>query len=392
MKKKIGIGIIIMSILIFPLHVQAITLGEYEAEVNKYTKEMQDKKNQIALNDAEIKKIQAEVRQIQNEIKEIQNQIVALEKEIEKNNQTIEEKKEQTKKLIEYKQLSEGGNDYLEYIFGAKTIKDMIYRLSLIEQMTQYNKEVQEELTRLVEENKAKKKEIEEKQSNLKELNKQLEEKSAKIAENTKQIRAGMPTVQQQIDTYTALVKKYKNLGCSSGDTIGVDCAVPRLSSSGGGYGAGGFIETTGIFHRPIYNGYVSCGFGCYSGHIGIDASSSNKYNTVVYPVADGTVIWKGQDVYGANIVKIVHNIGGRLIFSTYVHMRNLYGGYGEGSFVTSDTPLGIMGATGNAYGIHVHLEMSTCDWKYNCTYSQYLNSIVRPTNYISFPGSWVNR
>lgn len=387
--KRIIIGGFVFGLALLPLNTYAVTLGEYEAQVNKYTKEMEAKQNQVKLNDDQIKQIQSEIKEIQNQIKDAQSQVVSLTADINKNNEKIEEKKEQTKKLIEYKQLSKGGNDYLDYIFGAKTIKDMIYRVSLVEQMTQYNKEVQDELDRLVNENKTKKAQMEQKQEELKTLNKDLEEKSAKIAENTKQIKEGMPTVQQQINTYAALVKRYKNQGCKSSDRIGIDCAVPRQSSSRGGYAPG---ASTGIFRRPIYNGYMSCGFGCYSGHIGVDASSYNKYNTVVYPVADGTVIWKGKDAYGANIVKLVHNVGGQLLFSTYVHMASLYGGYGEGSFISSDTPLGLMGMTGNATGIHIHLEMSTCDWKYNCTYDQYLNSIVRPTNYISFPGSWSER
>ena len=54
---------------------------------------------------------------------------------------------------MKYFQIVESDNAYLEYIFGAETITDMIYRMSVVEQLTEYNHKIMKELNQLIEEN-----------------------------------------------------------------------------------------------------------------------------------------------------------------------------------------------------------------------------------------------
>ena len=54
---------------------------------------------------------------------------------------------------MEYYQIANGNNAYLEYAFGAETITDMIYRMSIVEQLTEYNDKIMKELKQLIAEN-----------------------------------------------------------------------------------------------------------------------------------------------------------------------------------------------------------------------------------------------
>lgn len=129
-------------------------------------------------------------------------------------------------------------------------------------------------------------------------------------------------------------------------------------------------------YRMPMNNWYITQNFSGKNGHKGVDFGSYNKKEEI-YPIADGTVIYVGHDNYGANVVKILHNIQGKQIFSTYAHMREVY--FKPWQIVSKNDLLGLMGSTGYSTGPHLHLEITTCDWTYNCTYAKYKDSLINP-------------
>lgn len=399
--KKINTLILCCFVVLtlIPRDVNAETLQNYIDKVNKYTAELQEKKDKIATNDAEIKKIQQEVVDIQDKIVQNKKDQEALQEQIKKNNEEIKSKEKETKSLIRYAQVSSGENEYLEYIFGADSLTDMVYRISLVEQISKYNDKVINTLNKLIADNNAKKEELTKKTEELTTLQAQLKEREEKLGEESENIRAGMPTVEQQIKEAQRMVDFYRNKGCSENDVIGVDCAVIKPATPSGGGGSN--IGSTGSFIRPLVTGYVTSSFGGRSFddfHYGIDVSSSaNRYNTKIYPIASGVIYFVGYDMYGAKIVRIAHNYNGKIVGSTYVHLASFAPGIYEGMEVDVNDYIGIMGETGNAYGIHLHLEVSDCPYLYagsSCygwsAYTSHLrNTWQDPADYIVFPSSW---
>ena len=382
MIKKLSIFLFIFIIgiaFIIPKSTNAQTIQQFEDEVAKYTAQLQAKKNAIAKNDQEVAEIEEKIKSIQSEIKTLQQEITNLQAEIDKANIEIEKKTAQSKKLIEYYQVSNGENSYLEYVFGATSITDMIYRMSVVEQLTEYNDNLMKELQNLIEQNKIRQTELDQKQKDLNAKQKELEEEQAKIEKDTAAIKESMPSVEQQIKSAQANVKYYKALGCGQNEDI-LQCQYrieQARSSSSGGSSGGGSIPSTNGFYRPMEYGYVTQGYGGYGGHLGVDLSSSNK-SIPIYPIANGQVFFKGYDCYGALVVKIKHNYNGRYIYSTYAHMRS-FGNISKGQYISYATSIGNMGSTGWSTGPHLHLEITTCDWNAGggCSYATYKRSTI---------------
>lgn len=391
----------LISMIALPIDTKAKTVAQFEAEIEKYTKELESRKAKIATNEAEIKEIKNKIATTEANIKKAEEEIDTLQAEIEECEKEIEKKSEESKNIIAYYQISNGENAYLEYAFGAEDITDMIYRISIVEQLTEYNDNVIKELDALIKKNQQKQKELEAKKEELNNLKKELEEEQSRIALDTSQIKAGMPSIEEQLRTAKSQLSYAKSLGCGTNEDL--NSCIYRVNQSRGGGGSSASVPSTNGFYRPMEYGYVTQGYsGCIEyitwkgvceGHIGMDLSSSNK-SIPIYPIADGVVTDVYHDPAGAKVVRVKHNYNGRYIYSTYAHLRSF--SVSEGQYVTHNTQLGLMGSTGNSTGPHLHLEITSCNWRKKdggCSWRGYAeSSTMNPRNYVNFPSSWSNR
>lgn len=373
-KVSIVLLILILTVCILPVNTNAKTLSQLEDEVNKFTAELDSKNSQIAQNDAEVREIEKKIADYERQISEIKSETAILEQEIEESNIEIENKSEESKTLFQYLQVSEGENAYMEYIFGATDVTDMVYRMAIVEQLTEYNEQVMNELENLIEENKQRKIELASKNEELNKLTDELEAEQAKINAETATIKEAMPSVQQQLKEAKANVAYYKKLGCGENEDIN-SCQM-RVN--------GNSVPSASGFYRPMVSGYVTQNW-MNAGHLGIDLSNTNK-TIEIYPIASGVIFAKYYDNAGALVLKIRHNVNGRYIYSTYAHLSAWYVNVGD--VVTPNTLIGRMGNTGNSTGAHLHLELTTCDWHAGggCTWATYQKSTINPRQYVGFP------
>lgn len=314
----------------------------------------------------------------------METEIANLEKEIEESNKQIEKKSEESKQIMTYYQIANGENAYLEYAFGATTITDMIYRMSIVEQLTEYNKQIMNELQELIRKNNARKKELTSKKEEQTKLKKDLQKEKERIDEDTASLKAGMPSIEERIKSNKEQRDNLKNMGCRDDEDIQA-CIYRKMQVEGS-------LPSTNGFYRPMEHGYITQGYGGYGGHLGMDFGSNNK-SIDLYPVANGQVTATYYDNYGALVVKIRHNHNGRFIYSTYAHLRNF--AVKSGQYVSYKTTIGKMGNTGYSFGPHLHLEITTCDWKSEgggCTWATYQKSTRNPASYIELPSKWNNR
>lgn len=388
---------LLVSFVALPVDTSAKTIQEFEAEVSRYTQELETKKANLAKNNAEVQEIIKKIKNIESQIEEAEAEIERLQKEIEESEAEIKRKSEESKNIISYYQISNGENAYLQYAFGAESITDMVYRLSIVEQLTEYNNKIMKELEELIKKNQARQQELTQKEKELKELKQELKAEQARIEADSAHLRESMPSIQEQINSARDSVKYYKSLGC--GNTEDIQACEFRVAQA-----SGGSLPSVGFFSRPIDYGYYVRGM--WGGHMGVDVSSGNR-NIAIHPIAAGqihaiytdactTSYWCSSMGYWCNgnakIVVVKHNYGGRYIYSSYVHLSN-YGNIWVGQYVNKDTVIGYMGTTGCSTGEHLHLEIADCHWKNGgCSYDAYTNRLINPDSLVNFPGSWSNR
>lgn len=389
MKKKILLILIvgIVSFIALPTDTNAKTIKEFENEVAKYTKELQDKKNKLAKNEQEVAQIKAKIKNIESQITQAENDIKKLQEEIDASNKKIEEKDAESKKLMKYFQVVMNDNAYLEYVFGATSIKDMIYRMSIVEQLTDYNDKIMKELESLIKENNRKQTELKNKQTELNKLKADLKDQKERIDADSASLREAMPGLEEQIKSAKANVSYYKGLGCGTNEDI-QKCQY-RISQSSGSNS----IPSTNGFYRPTREGYITQGYGGYGGHLGVDIGNRSNPTIEIYPIASGQVFAKYYDKFGALVVKIRHNYNGRYIYSTYAHLSR-FANISVGQYIPYTSTIGNMGNTGYSFGAHLHLEITTCDWNRGggCIYSVYERSTLDPFNLVNLPSKWNNR
>ena len=406
MKNKLliitAITLTFVSFVALPLDAEAKTVTEFQAEIEKYTKELEQRKAKIATSEEEIKQIKAKIASTEASIKTAEEEIERLQTEIDECEKEIEKKSEESKNIISYYQISNGENAYLEYAFGANDITDMIYRISIVEQLTEYNEIVIKELDALIKKNQQQQQELEAKKVELNDLKKQLEKEQSRIALDISQIKAGMPSIEEQLKSAKSQLSYAKSLGCGANEDLN-SCIYRVNQSNRSSGGSSASVPSTNGFYRPMEYGYITQYYsGCIKylsykgvceGHIGMDLSSSNK-SIPIYPIADGVVTDVYHDPAGAKVVRVKHNYNGKYIYSTYAHLRSF--SVSENQLVTHNTQLGLMGSTGNSTGPHLHIEVTTCNWRKKdggCSWRSYAeSSTINPQRYVSIPSRWSNR
>lgn len=397
MRKSILITIFLLIIVIAPVKIHAITLGEYESALNKYINEANQNKQAINKTNAEIKASEKRISDLKAEVIILTKEVGKLDEEINRYSNTIKDKIAQSKTVIEYMQLKTNENVYIDFVFRSDSMTDLIYRMAVIKEIIDYNDRFVKNLNKMISDNQAREKEIETRKAEISRLEEDLAKNVTSLGERKASLTEAGVTVSQEIKNYQELVTAYKKLGCKSSDRIGIDCAVSA---------------DAGIFRRPTRTGYITqeAYWTASYTHRAVDIGSSIGSREKIYPIANGRITGKYIDVYGALVVVIEHYsaVKKQWYTSLYAHLSSYAPGIAIGQNITSDQYIGYMGTTGKSTGVHLHLEVTPCrmyfsgdpcyTWNgyYNYTVNLYKNGYKGPRSLIAFPNgkynSWSTR
>ncbi len=378
MRNGIKIVCCVLSFFIFTNCINAISLKDYRIQYEKDLAKYNSSNNKQNEAKNKINDLQNDIGNVSNNIDKYQKEIDESKDKIEQLNKEIEVKKKEINNLLSFMQVSDGDNVYLEYIFGASSFTDFIYRSAIVEQLTKYNDELVDDMHKKIEENKELQKklaqQIEDSEKEMDKLNSLLNSANVSLSELIdahEDIEEDMEASKKQ---YEYFKKEFKNNGCSENTDINVCLKVPTST---------GFI-------RPLVKATVTSEFGMryhptqkvWKLHSGIDLGV--PMGTNVYPAANGVVTKIARVKYpekkdsscGGNKIYIKHMVNGKEYVTIYMHVHTIKVDLGD--YVTVNTVIAGSGG-GESYdycttGPHLHFSIMKG------------SSYVNPRNYISFP------
>lgn len=408
MKKALNIVLIIVLMIPFltvPVKVEGQTLRELKEELEKTRQELKNQQAQEKLNQEQINKINANINNINATIKQIGDDMIRLNEEIEQAKVEIAEKDAQIKEVINFLQVSSGESEYMEYIFGAKDFTDFIYRMSITEQMTDYNDRLIDEANALIENNKKKQEELTNKEKELKNKQEELSKELAKVKADLSKIYDIFVDLEESIKVQESTVKLYEeDLKCGLDEDT--DACLERVLREN--------LEAalkSAIFTRPLTSGYISSNYGnrCFwlngvwtcDFHTGIDIAA--PLGTPIYSTSVGVVTAITPRYHcGGNMVFIHHWIDGRTYTSLYMHMYQV--NVKVGDVVSGNTVIGTVGGDPGvtwwdscSTGSHLHFTLlnGLVGDDYVAWSSGFYASLIDPRTRVNFPAygsSFYNR
>lgn len=376
----------------YPETINAKTIADLKEELRKIEEKEKENNSNIQKTEAEIEATKVQISNNYAEIDKISKDIISTDEEILSLEKDILEKDKSTKNLMSSLQATNGNSFYIEYLFGADSITDFIYRYSITEQITSYNEKLITEMQEMIKEAEEKKIYLKNRQNELNEKQKELSVQISELRSSNVKLYELDMSIEDEIKNAKQVIQMYVDAGCKDHEDISV-CANKLLPA-----------DTK--FWRPFETGYVTSEYGYRSAiylggalisaagiHEGIDLANSLGTKNPIYSVANGKVAAVWYDRWGGNQVTIHHNINGKSYSSSYAHMSRVT--VNKGDIVDKNTIIGYMGATGSATGYHLHLAISTgLRFTEYTGQSAYVARTVNPRNLINFPssGSWKDR
>jgi murein DD-endopeptidase MepM/ murein hydrolase activator NlpD len=343
-------------------------LAKDEARQAELIAEQKAKQKKIDAANKEIGALGKEINSKEDKVEDSKNKIEELET-------NIKDKRSEIDNLLSFLQVSNGDNIYLEYVFQAKTFTDFIYRSAVVEQLTEYNDNLIDEMYDMIEENKKLQSKLkdeinsaEKSISSLESILKKYGLDMSDIDKNQKDIKAEIKARKVEIAEYE---KVYKANKCDENLEITKCVNVPPA----------------GELVRPLKSGRITSNYGMYDPwnngswrmHNGMDIGG-NPLGTNVYAAAAGKVnriVVRAS--CGGNIVYIQHTINGKKLRSLYMHLHSVKVKVGD--IVTANTVVGTVGGNESyehcSTGAHLHFGIMK-GWEGTTYYN--------PRNYVSFP------
>src|SRR5574344_906288 len=225
LNKSLNIFLILVLLVISfttPVYrVKAQTIGDLKANLAAKQAEYDKQKQQKELTEKEQQEIKNKISANENKIISLKQENESLTDDIAKLNKSMEEKYTEIKKIINSEQIDSGEASYLEYIIGATSFTDFIYRASVAEQLSKYNKQLIDEYNKEIDESKAKQDEIAKKQVEIANIQGELNSEYSSLGQEVANISDDMLSTQEEVkllqDNITKLQSTY---GCSDDEDI----------------------------------------------------------------------------------------------------------------------------------------------------------------------------
>lgn len=317
--------------------------SEIKKELSKAEKKIVSIMDEIKELNAELSVLEQSLKENEKAIKEVETEIEDVQEEIELLQEKIDERFDILSDRAKSYQQTGGDISYLEVIFGSKNFSDFISRMNAITQITESDAKIIEEQVKAQEIVEGKLEELEDLQEELEEMEKLIVDQK----ETAEEMKVSLDEKEQKLKSQTKkLKKKDRSLATKEADMF-AESNIEIVNVA----------NDNTLLGWPTKGGYISSTFGPRWGklHKGIDIARTDRSTSPPIAAADaGTVETAGDSGNGyGNMVVINHGNG---LKTLYAHMSSL--NVKVGQKVDRGQKLGVMGATGNSTGIHLHFEV----------------------------------
>ena len=355
--------------------------ADYKSDWEQAEKELSEEKEKYEQIESSKDKAQAQKQSLKNQqsiildqISQSIEQINQKELEISNQEQVIAEKQAQIdERWGDFKDRMQAmqvmhDSGAVAMITSAQSLYDLLTFSTTLQQVSEKDTEVLEEMNQQKAELEAEKQELEQAMAELESAKAALEDKSDQLSANIQAQDATISKLDADAKAQEQVVAEKQKLADEA--EAAYEQWVQQNASSGSGVCAEGFIwplpgagrVTTEFGADQWVNGVFS------SGHKGLDIAIAG--GTPIYAAHNGTVAaTTGHWTYG-NVVMIDNGDG---ISTLYAHMQSA-AIVSVGQTVTQGQVIGYVGSTGNSSGNHLHFEVRVNGVRQN------------PRNYISPP------
>ena len=287
------------------------------------------------------------------------------------------EQKQYEDMKLRIKYMYENGNqEYLDIIFGAKSISDLLNRSEYVEKISEYDNKVFAHFKKAALTVQQKEKQREQQTNELKELETKTREEKQAVSELKADKKTELDKIDKAMEKSQDQVSEYTKKALEAENQVEAllqkkQDEIDREMAAGGGNSGG---STTGL-GWPLKGGAgrISSGFGgrksptagASTYHKGVDLAALS--GTPILAAGSGKVVIATYSSSAGNYIMISH---GNRLYTVYMHCSRL--AVSAGKQVTKGQVIGYVGSTGISTGAHLHFGVTK-----NGNY-------VNPLNYIS--------
>lgn len=339
-------------------------LDELAGNISNLEGQIDEMGYQLEVYRQEIDNLSGQITALENSIAIAEDEIYQLEIEIASQEEEIRIRDEQIKQRMVDTQSYVGVNAYIEVIMGASNLVDLIRRVSVLQDITQFEQEEIRVFNQIIDE-------LNMKKSETQRLAQQMEDDQEIVQKNRETAAYQQVMVSEAQATLRAqvaeLLAQKREAEAAEAEILN---SIPYINTQ-----VFDALQGNTYFTHPMGGSYyVSAGTWAYptgSLHLGIDYACS--VGTPIVAPANGIILyagngysttggylgnWIGWPAGGGNTISLVGVVNGITYMFSFFHLANSPWFVAAGQSVTAGQQIAASGHSGNSTGPHLHFEV----------------------------------
>jgi len=326
-------------------------ISQLKGDIEKLVALAAEIQEQIDVKDSEILKLQNQITKLENTIKELEKEIAIKEEDIATRDSQIKERMIQTQTFNQ-------ANGYIDFLMGAKDFVDLLRRISVMNQITEFEQNQIELLNNDIALLEHDKQEIE--------VQKESIETQKKVVDKAKN------ELEEYKKRQTTLIAEYKQKEEDLMDAyMRSEASIESIKDNMPSYSVGSNQSVSSSGFGMVCTGYRSAGTWYYPAsfgggrHSGMDIAGPNgtpvtaPFNGIV-AIAQNITNKGGLGVspYTGNNLMLIGQVGGETYAIHLLHLQYNSIKVKVGQVVSLGDVIAARGSTGNSSGPHVHIDL----------------------------------